>query len=219
VYCGNCSNCNTEFEETDVSLEAQKIASCVFRLGERRRSFGKNMIIDILRGSKNEKIMRMGLDSLSTWGIMKDENAHRIRTILDFLVDKKILHLEDGEYPVITLGHAGELLKGEQRLFLKMPKERQKPKTQSLHQETVQAQMFTETDEELLDKLKKIRRELARQEGVPAYIVFSDASLLDMCRKKPVSASQFSGVNGVGQVKLEKYGELFTGVIRDHVNA
>jgi ATP-dependent DNA helicase RecQ len=212
TFCGNCSNCLTEYEETDVTLEGRKIVSCVFRLNERGRSFGKTMIIDILRGSKNEKILRFGFDSLSTWGIMKDANAHRIRVILDYLIDEGILLLDDGEYPVVTLGSAGELLRDEKQLLMKLPKEKKKPDVPVAQP----VDLPMDIDEILLDKLKKLRKELALKEAVPAYIIFSDASLRDMCRRKPVSLVQFSAVNGVGNVKLEKYGEVFTELIKGH---
>ena len=119
--CGNCSNCLAEFEETDVTLEARKIVSCVFRLKQRGRSFGKTMITDILRGSKNEKIIRFGFDTLSTFAIMADTKAHRIRQILDHLIDKGFLYVEEGEYPVVTLGDAEGLLKEEVSVLMKLP--------------------------------------------------------------------------------------------------
>jgi len=213
-YCGNCSNCLTDYEEADVSLEGRKIVSCVFRLKERNRAFGKMMIIDILRGSKNEKIRRFGLESLSTWGIMKDTNAQKIRTIIDFLIDEGILLLEDGEYPVVTIGSAGELLREERCLLMKLPKEKKKSEAAKIKPADHLADQPMDTL--LFEKLKKLRKEIASKEAVPAYIVFSDANLGDMCRKKPVSLVQFSGVNGVGEVKLEKYGEVFTELIRNH---
>jgi len=223
-YCGHCSNCLTEFTETDVSLESRKIVSCVYRLKQRNRSFGKTMIIDILRGSKNEKIRRLGLEDLSTWGIMKDTSQHRIRTILDYLIEEGILILEEGEYPVVTMGRAGELLREEKRIVMKLPEEQKKQKHESETEpdykreagKTTGASLSFDVDEELLNALKKLRKEIASEEAVPAYIVFSDASLRDMCRKKPVSLVQFSGVNGVGRFKLEKYGEAFTELIRKY---
>ena len=215
-YCGNCSNCLTEFEEVDISLEARKIVSCVYRLKERSRSFGKIMIIDILRGSKNEKIRRFELESLTTYGIMKDTSAQKIRTIIDYLIEEKILLLEDGEFPTVIMGNTGELLREERSLLMRLPKEKKKPEVDSIQP----AERFLDQsfDDDLFDKLKKLRKEIASKEAVPAYIVFSDASLKDMCRKKPVSLVQFSGVNGVGQVKLEKYGEVFTELIRGYGN-
>ena len=225
--CGHCSICNTEFDETDITLEAQKIVSCVYRLKQRNRNFGKTMIIDILRGSKNEKILRFGLDSLSTWGIMSDTSAHRIRLIMDHLIDEGLLLLEDGEYPVVTLGEAGTLLRDERRIFMKLPQERKKtPQLKELPLNVIKSDIQKKSvqdvsidiDEPLLDKLRKLRKEIAAGESVPAYIVFSDASLRDMCRKKPETLVQFSDINGVGRIKLEKYGKAFISLIREYVN-
>jgi ATP-dependent DNA helicase RecQ len=221
--CGHCSNCLTEYTESDVTVEAQKIVSCVYRLKQRGRSFGKTMIIDILRGGKNEKIRRLGFDNLSTWGIMQDVDTHRIRLILDHLIDEGILFLEEGEYPVVTLGNAEELLRNETRVLMKLPdaQERKKSADEKVSRQggekLFEAQSPpAEIDNVLLDKLRKLRKETAAKESVPAYIVFSDASLRDMCRKKPVSLVQFSAINGVGRVKLEKYGEKFTNLIREY---
>jgi ATP-dependent DNA helicase RecQ len=257
--CGNCSNCLIEFKEADVTLEAQKIVSCVYRLQQRRRSFGKTMIIDILRGSKNEKIRSYGFDSLSAFAIMSGVSAHRIRLILDHLIDEGFLLLEDGEYPVVALGNAEGLLREEERVLMKLPEEHEKATKEKMSKQKgvklFDAKNVTDTkipqqsraklvdlqnmsntktalqggekhvdarnvseyiDDDLLDKLKKLRKEIAAKESVPAYIIFHDASLRDMCGKKPVSLVQFSGVSGVGSVKLEKYGEIFTTLIREY---
>jgi ATP-dependent DNA helicase RecQ len=240
VNCGNCSNCLTKFKETDVTTEAHKIVSCVSCLKQRGRSFGKIMIIDILGGSKNEKIRRFGFDTLNVFAALSDTSAHRIRLILDHLIDEGFLFVEKGEYPVVILGNAESLLKGENRVLMKIPEEREQSPDEKISKQK-NAQLFdahhefviktpgqsgakitemqnvsADIDNGLFDKLKKLRREIAARESVPAYIVFSDASLRDMCRKKPVSVIQFSGVNGVGNVKLEKYGDIFTDLIRKY---
>ncbi|MDR0491471.1 MAG: RecQ family ATP-dependent DNA helicase, partial [Oscillospiraceae bacterium] len=126
AYCGRCSNCLIEYEQADISPEAVKIISCVRQLRQRNRSFGKTMIIDILRGSKNEKIQKFGLDSLRAWGSMAETTARRVRTILDFLIDEDCLASEGDEYPVVVLGRAyGEMAEG-QRLFMKLPREKRR---------------------------------------------------------------------------------------------
>ena len=218
-YCGNCSSCRSEYQDTDITLEARKIISCVHRLKERNRSFGKTMIIDILRGSNNEKIKRSGFDKLSVWGIMAETKAHRIREIIDFLIDEGSLMTEGDEYPVIMLGSGiGEILREERRLSMKLPIERISkpvpvPEAVKTAKDTEPSESF---DKDLFEKLKELRKKLAAKEGVPAYIVFSDASLRDMCRKKPVSLAQFAAVNGVGTIKLEKFGEVFVKEIKNH---
>jgi ATP-dependent DNA helicase RecQ len=234
AYCGRCSVCLTDREDTDVSLEARKIISCVYRLKERRRSFGKTMIIDILRGGRNKKIASFGLESLSVFGIMAGTDARRIRAILDFLIDGGFLASEGGEYPVVALGSGyEEVLNEKRRVVMKMPKTgfgvqgsgfggrdglpcaeaavKTKSKEKKIPVEG--GSVETSADKGLFEKLKELRRGIAAKEGVPTYIVFSDASLRDMCRKKPTSLVQFSMVNGVGSVKLEKYGEMFVEVI------
>ena len=222
TYCGNCSNCLTEYEETDVTLEARKIISCVYRLKQRDRTFGKTMIGDILRGSKGEKIKRFGLDTLTVWGIMSDAKAHRIRTIIDFLIEDGCLASEGSEYPVVVLGHGyEEVLMEERRLYMKLPKEQPEAKA-AKGKPGVPETMIEDTDtladdKNLYEILRELRKALAARESVPAYIVFSDATLRDMCRKKPVTLARFAEVKGVGSAKLEKYGEIFVGVIRGNV--
>jgi len=241
AYCGRCSVCLTEREDADVSLEARKIISCVYRLKERRRSFGKTMIIDILRGSRNEKIERFGLEDLSVFGIMAGTDAKRIRAILDFLIDRGFLVSEGEEYPVVALGSAyEEVLNEQRRVVMKMPKTGNRVqgtgnrRRMSNEQLTINNEQLTKSkekkipvesgpvetgaDKDLFEKLKELRKGIAAKEGVPAYIVFSDASLRDMCRKKPASLVQFSAVNGVGAVKLEKYGEVFVEAIKQIIN-
>ncbi|MDR1251783.1 MAG: DNA helicase RecQ [Treponema sp.] len=232
AYCGHCSNCLTEFKEVDITLESRKIISCVYRLKQRGRSFGKTMIIDILRGSKNEKIRRLGLDTLSTWGIMAETSDHRIRVILDFLIADGCLIQEGDEYPVVAVGRAEDVLREERRLLMKLPEEHKKPKAVDLNtgegtafgvsggRET-QASLGDRSgassfDNALFAKLRELRKELAAKEGFPAYIVFSDASLRDICRKRPVSLAQLAAVHGVGSVKLEKYGEAFIKCVKDY---
>jgi len=276
AYCGHCSVCLTEYEDADVTLEARKIISCVYRLKQRNRRFGKTMIIDILRGSKNEKITSFGLESLSVYGIMDGTEAKRIRAILDFLIDRGILASDGGEYPVVVLGSGyEEVLNEQKRVVMKLPKTGNREqgtgnggrkgsrewgvgsREKSREQLTINNEQLTKNkeqreqlssagvavkkmsneqlamsnereklpiaggpvetglDKDLFERLKGLRKEIAAREGVPAYIVFSDASLRDMCRKKPASLVQFSMVNGVGSVKLEKYGEAFVEIINN----
>jgi ATP-dependent DNA helicase RecQ len=214
-YCGNCSNCNTLFERTDITLEARKIISCVYRLKQRGRSFGKIMIIDILRGSKNEKIRNFRLDTLSTYGIMTDTDARRIRIILDYLIDRDYLSLGGGEYPVVEASAAsGEIIFEKKPLFMMLPKETRPPKQE---REEPSGDLPGTFDETLFAKLKELRKTLAKETKVPAYVVFADASLSDMCRRRPLTAEQFREIIGVGDLKLEKYGAVFTALIREHL--
>ncbi|GHV46373.1 ATP-dependent DNA helicase RecQ [Spirochaetia bacterium] len=214
AFCGNCSNCLTKFEEADISLEAKKIISCVYRLKQRGRSFGKAMVLDILRGSKNQRILSMGLDTLSTWGIMVDTDAHKGRVILDYLVDGGYLVLEGTIYPVLALCAASEkILRSKEPLIMMVPKEAE---PQPSHKKAV-ALNLPPDDEALFEELRDLRKKLAQEAGgIPAYIIFPDSSLRDMCRKRPVTERMFLEISGVGAVKNEKYGAAFVDLIREH---
>ncbi|MDR0553531.1 MAG: DNA helicase RecQ [Treponema sp.] len=210
AYCGNCSNCKQTFENSDITIPAQKIVSCVYRMEQRGKRFGKAMVIHVLQGSNSAKIKSAGLDTLSTYGIMQDMNIHRIRTIMDFLVDEGYLAVEGDEYPVLRLSpRSREIVTEKKSLFMMLPKEEPKiKKTGKLIEPSM--------DDTLFDRLKDLRNRLAQEAQVPSYIIFSDASLRDMCRKLPVNEEEFLAVSGVGSVKLEKYGELFTSLIEEY---
>jgi ATP-dependent DNA helicase RecQ len=214
-YCGNCSNCNAEFESVDITIDAQKIVSCVYRMEQTGRHFGKSMIVNVLRGSKNEKIKTAGLDRLSTYGIMADRSAQRMRTLLDYLIDEGYLGIEGNEYPVVTkTEHSGEIIFEKKPLSMMLAKER--PQAASGWTVTAQYENLADLDDTLLAALKDLRTRLAKEAGVPSYIVFSDATLRDMCHKQPETQSEFLAVSGVGTRKAEKYAEVFTRVIRQY---
>jgi ATP-dependent DNA helicase RecQ len=245
-YCGHCSNCDTVFETTDITIPAQKIVSCVYRLEHAGRRFGKAMVINILRGGRNEKVRSWALDKLSTYGIMADMDAHRVRTILDYLVDQRYLAVTGDEYPVVNLTEKSrEVIFDKKPLAMMLPKETTRSPPPDLPEEDA-AFTARETgyggralragrssakgaakpagnsaagdypaEEGLLGKLKELRSRLAQEKRVPAYIIFSDASLRDMCRKMPETPEEFLDVSGVGSLKMEKYGGAFTAAIRE----
>ncbi|MDR0375693.1 MAG: DNA helicase RecQ [Treponema sp.] len=214
AFCGNCSNCNTLFEEVDITIEAQKLVSCVLRLEQRGRRFGKTVVIDIVRGGKNEKIRNFHLDTLSTYGIMKDSSSHRVRLILDFLIEQGYLALNTGEFPVvISSERSGEIVFERKSVCMMLSKEAQSEKPSEL------SLPIQEFDEVLFEKLRDLRKTIAQKTGVPSYIVFSDAALRDMCRRKPVDKREFLQISGVGEIKMEKYGDMFTALIREYKEA
>ncbi len=204
-FCGNCSNCNTNFEEIDVSEDARKILSCIFRMNQR---FGIKMVIDTLRGSKAEKILNCGLDQIKTYGIMAEVKEKRIRVIINYLVLGDYLMLTNSEFPVVKLTpKARELLQNGEVLMMKIAKD--------IKVEIKTAKKGVAVDSDLFSKLKELRFKLAAEKKVPAYIIFSDAALADMCSKMPSNDAEFLEVSGVGKVKLEAYGEKFLEVINN----
>ena len=198
--CGKCSNCLLHYELRDITVDAQKILSCVVRT---RQRFGVKMICDILRGSENARIKSLGLDRLSTYGLMKEQSESAVRSKINELLSKEYLQQSGGEYPVLQLTHrSGAVLRGEETIETKVLKDERASKPGKTE------------DGALFAKLKALRKSLAEKAGVPAYVVFTDASLRDMAMKKPVTRSEFAGVNGVGQAKLERFGEIFMQEIR-----
>ena len=218
AYCGNCSNCLTDFEEVDATTDALKVVSCVARIAQRGRSAGAATVVDVLRGSRGEKVLRRGFDTLSTYGIMADVPARRVRAILDELVFRGVLARTAGDYPTIELTEAsGAFLRREapwdEPFVLKVARgEPRVARVAAAPDKTRTATDISELDElgrALYDELSDLRGELAREQGVPAYFIFSNATLVDMCAKRPHDVDGLLGVSGVGAKKAERYGDLF----------
>lgn len=199
--CGNCSTCLDDRELVDITLEAQMILSCVARVRER---YGTTTIADILKGSRNKKIMDNSLDRLSTYGIMKQYAIKDIRDMINLLIAEDYIGLTEGQYPVIRLRtKAHPVLKGEEKVFQKLEKK---------------VEVVQEADDTLFEILRRLRKEVAEIQGVPPYIVFQDSTLREMCRYLPSNSEQFLSIKGVGEEKLKRYGEKFIGAIVDYVN-
>jgi len=204
-FCGHCSNCDSHFEEVDITIEAQKVISCVYRARER---YGVQMIIDILRGSEKEKIIRLGLDRLTTYGICKLPEQ-KIRDIINHMILSDFLVVSNDEYPLLKMGsRAALLLKQGLKVEMKAPKKRELPGEASS-----KPALPSPTNRKLLEELKALRLSIANEQRVPAFVIFPDTTLLDMCAKLPATSKELLKVLGVGQVKLERYGQRFLEII------
>ncbi len=217
--CGNCSVCRTrgQWEETDCTEAAQKILACTVRMGQR---FGQTLVIDVLRGSTNERIRELDFRALPMWGIMRDTKEEEIRRMISGLCeDGYLVRAGDIKYPVLHLTERGELLlHGQETFSMKMPKPTEnklgmgkEPSKRTKHQKG--ASVSASPDTPLLQALRVLRTSLAAKAKVPAYVIFSDATIADMCIKQPRTIEEFLEVSGVGDVKAEKYGEAFLRVI------
>lgn len=207
VSCGNCSNCLKASVDRDITVDAQKIMSAVKRTGE---IFGVQTIVQVLRGSKAAAILKRGLDTQSTYGIMKDVSEARLKELIYYLVEEGFLCSSGGQYPGLSLGQKAPdvLFHGE---ILTMPETvaSEEEKAGDVREEV------HEDDDMLFARLKALRWEMAQEQGVPAYLVFSDADLRDMCRKLPRTEEEFLSVRGVGQRKAERYATRFLLEIAD----
>lgn len=205
--CEKCSNCLSNHENTDITVDAQKIMSCVARTGQR---YGKKVICDVLRGSKNERLISAGLSRQSTYGIMADCPEKRLRDIIDHLCENGYMTAQGDEYPILKLAPKSRgVLTGQEtlRMMLEIP---QKKKAAAAKDAPL-----SPADEKLLAALKDLRKSLAMRQSIPAYVVFTDATLIDMCRLKPKTQEEFMEVSGVGQAKSQRYGEVFLTVIAE----
>ena len=218
AYCGSCGNCLTDYEETDATEDALKVVSCVARIAQRGRSAGASMVVDVLRGSRAERVRQRGFDTLSTYGIMADAPTAHVRAVLDELVFRGVLARTGGDYPTVALtASSGPFLRREapwdEPFVLKVARGKPKaPRVPAAPAKTRAATDVSELDaagQELYARLASLRGELAREQGVPAYIVFSNAALVDMCAKRPSTTEEFLGVSGVGAKKAELYADAF----------
>lgn len=214
AYCGNCSNCNTNFETVDITVEAQKIVSCVYRINSTGRSFGRGLIADVLNGSKRERIIQLGFDKLSTYGIMSDLTREKIVKIIDFLIENGWLALE-GDYAVVKpTPKSAEIVYDRIKVKMKLEKESAHAPAPAPRKTAAEYRF----DAGLFEQLRRLRIKIAQEEHVPAYIIFTDAALKDMCGKLPANAEEFLNVSGVGKKKAERYGEVFCSFIEQYIS-
>lgn len=202
AYCGKCSNCLSVHKLVDVTIDAQKIMSCIARTGQR---YGKTVICDVLKGSKSEKILKAELNSQSTYGIMKEVTARHIFGTIDFLAEKEYISADNETEALKLLPKSRDVLFGRERLVMK--KVENSEKVVKTHRPEVPV------NSELLDALKALRKSIASKKSVPAYVIFTDATLIDMCKKCPETPDEMLEVSGVGRTKLEKFGKQFLEVI------
>ncbi|WP_139693892.1 DNA helicase RecQ [Sporolactobacillus terrae] len=199
--CGHCGNCLDTREQSDVTIEAQKVLSCVKRLRER---YGKMMVAKVLAGASDQKVKTFHLNRLSTYGIMQEQTQKQISEFIDFLTAEQYLVQQGGAYPVLALSDRSlAVLKGEAKVYKKG---------------SVRAERLA-VDDALFETLKQVRKALAQKEYVPPYIIFSDQSLREMSARLPSTDHEFLMIKGVGQQKLEKYGQAFMKAIAEYQEA
>ncbi len=206
--CGNCDVCLDPPERYDATEHAQKALSCVYRVGQR---FGARHVVEVLRGADTARIRELGHDRLSTWGIGKDLAADAWMSVIRQLVHGGYLRQDVAAYSVLKLTPAATaVLRGETRVELAVPRDTRRPAAAKAPRLTAQG---LAVDEAVFERLRALRKRLADEQGVPAYVVFSDATLAAMAALKPTTAEALRKVSGVGPVKLARYGEAFLAVL------
>lgn len=209
AQCGHCDNCQNPPEHFDATEVAQKALSCVFRSGQR---FGVNYLIDILLGSDDERIKQNQHHKLSTFGIGTELNATQWRGVFRQLIATGYLDIDINAYGALKLTEkCRPVLRGEETLRLRKQQERQKAAKTARKQSTVRPQ-----DEALWEALRACRADIAHSQGLPPYVIFHDATLLDMCKQRPEDMQAMRRISGVGEQKLSQYGQQFLAIIRQH---
>lgn len=198
-HCDNCSNCKLEGELIDITIDAQKVLSCVYRMHER---FGVKMIAEVLKGSKSAKVKQFNFERLSTYGLMKERKLKDISDLILRLSAMQYLDITESQYPVVTLNELSwQVLRGQKKVWQKMIIVK-KAKAKG----------------ELFEALRSLRKELATKEKLPPYMIFSDATLTQMATDKPTDLELMKNIRGVGEFKLQKYGEEFLTVIKSYIS-
>ena len=196
--CGRCSNCLHRHERIDMTEEAQMILSCVRRMGER---FGTSMTAKVLRGSKDQRVRSFQLHKLSTYGILSAYTEREITEWIHFLIAEQLLATEEGRYPTLKLNKQSvEVLKGDRTVWM--------------YTAPIPTEEVKDFNENLFSTLRQLRKKLADDQQVPPYIVFSDATLRDLCRYFPVTKNDMLNIKGIGLKKFEQYGDAFIEAIK-----
>ncbi|WP_050615035.1 DNA helicase RecQ [Bacillus testis] len=195
--CNSCGNCTDQRNAVDMTKEAQMVLSCIIRTGQR---FGKNMISQVLTGSKNKKVLQFHFDELSTYNLMSKATTKEVNAFIDYLIATEFITMKQGEYPYLVVSPKGmAVLKNEEEVW--------KKETVAAAQVSAQSPLF--------EKLRALRKELASREGVPPFVIFSDQTLHDMCLKLPQTEADFMDVKGIGEVKMKKFAAAFLEVIKE----
>ncbi|HDU8611437.1 TPA: ATP-dependent DNA helicase RecQ [Morganella morganii] len=207
--CGNCDICLDPPKQYDGLVEAQQALSCIYRAGQR---FGLGYIVDVLRGSNNQRIREYGHDKLAVYGIGKDKSQEHWVSVLRQLIHLGLITQNIANYSALQLTESARLvLRGEVPLQLAVPR------IQNIKPRQTARSYGGNYDKKLFAKLRKLRKSIADEENIPPFVVFNDATLIEMAEQCPVRANDLLLINGVGERKLERFGDAFMALIREHL--
>jgi ATP-dependent DNA helicase RecQ len=232
-YCGNCSNCLTQFEEMDVTNIAAHLLGCV---QSSRQRYGLGVIVNTVHGNDLAKLKKYRMNENEHYGSLAKESVFLLRQVMNHLILKEYLYLTNEEFSIVKLmDNAFDILEGDQKVVMKLAKKREmlegdekssKSSRGSKNKKVKSGKKSSATggkdnielDQELFELLRNLRTDIAKEEKVPPYIVFSDKTLIELCQVKPVTEEGMLSVSGVGKFKLDKYGERFIEEIKSYIN-
>ena len=210
--CQDCGNCLREFETLDMTEAAKKVINCVY---EAKGRYGKQIIIDTVAGAKTARLEEIGTVRYKSYGVLAGTNKNLLRRLIEQLVLEGYLRV--GDYQVLKLGDISGLKNPEASVYIKITDEDKQPeKAAKTKKKAKSVETLTSSGYKLFERLKKLRLEIAREESMPPYIIFSDKTLIDMAAKMPASKPEMLDVSGVGENKFAKYGERFLEAIEEY---
>ena len=213
--CGHCGNCQKDYQEIDMTGEATWVLRSV---EEAQGRYGIAIIAGVLMGANRARLKELGMTEYASYGALKNLSEARIRELINLMITEGYLYQTKAQYSVLRIGDIGPLLNDDAQIILKVDRQETEPEKKSRSAKAMRKKVageLTSQGSELFELLRKLRTEIASEEGVPPYIIFSDKTLIDMCVKLPENEEQFLDVSGVGAHKLEKYGDRFLRVIRE----
>lgn len=214
--CGDCGNCNQEYEEVDMTREAKWIINCVV---ETKSRYGINVILGTLLGANRARLKELHMTECRTYGALKDSNEKILKDLVNQMVLEEYLHKTNDRYSILKIGNISSLRDENAKVMMRMNKEQEETREKNIKKKPLSRRStdeLTSAGFELFELLRGLRLEIAKEEAMPPYIIFSDKTLIDMCVKMPLDAEQMLDVSGVGMNKLTKYGERFLSVIKKY---
>lgn len=207
TQCDNCGNCHRDYKEQDMTAQAKWVINCV---AETRGRYGLNIVLGTLMGANRARIRELGTNNYKSYGALKEYTEDEIRDLIMLLIDDGYLIQTEGRYSVIKIGNGIERLRDDSnRIVVRRYDEKEPERKKQTGAKRKKTDELTSEGYDLFEKLRALRLEIAREESMPPYIIFSDKTLIDMCVKKPANKEEMLNVSGVGEHKFAKYGERF----------
>ena len=207
TQCDNCGNCHRDYKEQDMTAQAKWVINCV---AETRGRYGLNIVLGTLMGANRARIRELGTNNYKSYGALKEYTEDEIRDLIMLLIDDGYLIQTEGRYSVIKIGNGIERLRDDSnRIVVRRYDEKEPERKKQTGAKRKKTDELTSEGYDLFEKLRALRLEIAREESMPPYIIFSDKTLIDMCVKKPTNKEEMLNVSGVGEHKFAKYGERF----------
>lgn len=209
--CGNCGNCNEDVEYVDMTIEAQKILSCIYRIGQR---YGLNMVIQVLRGSKNKKLLDWKLDNVSTYGIAKESSEGALRELSMNLIARGYITMTTDKFPILKLNNdSKKILKGLEKVLI----QKERVLTKDIKKKVLKRRTDLDFDKNLYGILSEKRKEIAEDKNIPLYAVFNNSTLEELAYYMPISKEGMLDIKGIGEKKYDNYGEVFSTIIAKYI--